>query len=89
MYSAPLDSGGDTESLTKKCKLCSYLLTQSVVVALAAAVPLEVNALQRASSVVIIKSLCEGLGLSAAEALGEEQANGRLRRTWHSHPGDG
>jgi len=39
------------------------------VLELAAAAPLEVNALQRASTVVIQKSLREGFGLTVAEAL--------------------
>ena len=39
------------------------------VLELAAAAPLEVNALQRASTIVIQKSLREGFGLTVAEAL--------------------
>jgi trehalose synthase len=47
---------------------------------LPAASPLEVNALQRASTIVIQKSLRERLrGLTVAEALVEEEAGGRVR----------
>jgi trehalose synthase len=41
--------------------------------------PLEINALQRASTIVLQKSLREGFGLTVAEALWKKKTCGRVR----------
>ena len=49
---------------------------------------LEINALQRASTIMIQKSLKEGFGLTVTEAIVEGKAHDRERSRRHSDPGN-
>jgi trehalose synthase len=58
------------------------------ILELPASSPLEVNALQRASTIVIQKSLREGFGLTVAEALWKKKPRGGVGGGRHSGAGD-
>ena len=53
----------------------------------AALVALEINALQRASTIVVQKSIKEGFGLTVTEALWKRKADDRRRGRRNSDPG--